>query len=248
VVESTTMSSAAPDLPPHLRRFVLPHKAVEPTPSGALDLYLPASTPAPAVLMVHGGPVPRDRAVRPPDWPAFRGYGALLSQAGLVGGMFEHGFVDEKTLGEAQENIRGAAVALRAHPHVDPDRFGMWFFSAGGLFMGSVLADPPAWGVAAVSGTYAAVAHPDVHDPALPRATVTAQLSDIPLLLVLPEHDFDWIGTASTELLERCATERRTVDIIEVPGGHHAFETVDDTDEARDAIRRSITWWTQALR
>jgi dienelactone hydrolase len=198
--------------------------------------------------MVHGGPVPRDRDVRPPDWPAYRGYGALLAQAGLVGGMFEHGFVDEKTLGAAQENIRDAAVALRAHPRVDPDRFGMWFFSAGGIFMGSVLADPAVWGVAAVSGNYAAVAHPDVHDPAFPGATVTAELSDIPLLLVLPEHDFEWIVTASAELIERCATERRTVDVIEVPGGHHGFETADDTDEARDAIRRSIAWWAHALR
>jgi dienelactone hydrolase len=242
------MSSATPELPPYLRRFVLPHETVEPTRSGVLDLYLPAATPAPAVLMVHGGPVPRDRQVRPPAWPAYRGYGALLAHAGVVGGMFEHGFVDDKTLGTAQENIRDAAVALRADARVDPDRFGMWFFSAGGLFMGSVLADPPAWGVAAVAGTYAAVGHPDTGDPVLPPATVPAELSGIPLLLVLPEYDFEWIATASTELLERCATKHRAVDVIEVPGGHHGFETADDTDQARDAIRRSITWWTQALR
>lgn len=248
MVGSTAMRSATPELPPHLRPFVLPHETVEPARSGALDLYLPASTPAPAVLMVHGGPVPRDREVRPPDWPAYRAYGALLARAGLACGMFEHGFVDEETLGTAHENIRDTALALRKHPQVDPDRFGMWFFSAGGLFMGSVLADPPAWGVAAVSGTYAAVAHPDVNDPALPRATVTAELSDIPLLLVMPEYDFEWIVTASMELLERCAAEHRTVDVIEVPGGHHGFETVDDTDEARDAVRRSIAWWARALR
>jgi dienelactone hydrolase len=240
--------SATPELPSYLRPFVVPHETVEPVRSGLLDVYLPASAPAPAVLMVHGGPVPRDLAVRPPDWPAYRAYGALLAQAGLVGGMFEHGLVDESTLGTAQENIRGAAAALRAHPCVDPDRFGMWFFSNGGLFMGSVLADPPTWGVAAVSGSYAAVAHPDVNYPALPKATVTAELSDIPLLLVLPEHDYEWIVTASTELLEHCATEHRAVDVIEVPGGHHAFDTVDDNDEARDAVRSSIAWWAKALR
>lgn len=176
------------------------------------------------------------------------GYAALLAQAGLVCGMFEHGFVDDQTLGTAQENIRDAALALRTDPRVDPDRFGMWFFSAGGLFMGAVLADPPAWGVAAVAGTYAAAAHPDVDDPALLRATLTAELSDIPLLLVMPELDFDWIVAAGTELLERCATEGRAVDVIEVPTAHHAFETVDDTEEAREAVRRSIAWWAQALR
>jgi dienelactone hydrolase len=248
LVESAEMRNATPELPPHLRPFVLPHESAEPRHWEALDLYLPESTPAPAVLMVHGGPVPRDRAVRPPDWPACRGYGALLAQAGPACGMFEHGYVDEQALGTAQQNIPEAAAALRAHPGVVPDRFGMWFFSAGGLFTGSVLADPPGWGVAAVPGTCAAVDRPDAHDPALPAAAVTAGLSDIPLLLVLPEYDFEWIVTASTELLERCAAGHRAVDVIEVPGGHHGFETVDDTDEARDAIRRSIAWWAQALR
>jgi dienelactone hydrolase len=248
VIESAAMSSHIRELPPHLRPFVLPHETVEPVRSGELDLYLPASAPAPAVLMVHGGPVPRDHQVRPPQWPAYRGYGALLSRAGLVCGMFEHGFADDDSLGAAQQEIRRAAARLRADPRVDPDRFGMWFFSAGGLFMGSVLADPPAWGVAAVAGTYAAPAAPDVDDPDLPPATATAERSDIPLLLVMPEKDLAGIVTASTELLERCASVHRAVDVIKVPGGHHGFETVDDTDDARDAIRRSITWWAQALR
>jgi dipeptidyl aminopeptidase/acylaminoacyl peptidase len=241
------MSSEQEVLPPHLQPFVLPHESLEPTRSGTLDLYLPTTTPAPAVLMVHGGPVPLDRAVRPPQWPSFRGYGALLAQAGIVGAMFEHGFVDEQTFAPAQQNIRAAAAAVRAHPAVDPDRFGLWFFSAGGLFMGSVLADPSGWGVSAVAGTYAAVAHPAITDPAFPPATETAELSTIPLLLVRPEHDFDWIASATTELLDRSAAAHRPVDVIDVPAAHHGFETVDNTTDAREAIQRSITWWTQTL-
>lgn len=56
-------------------------------------------------------------------------------------------------------------------------------------------------------------------------------------------HDFEWIVTATAELLERGATEHRAVDVIKVPGGHPGFETVDGTDKARDAARRSIAWW-----
>jgi len=67
-------------------------------------------------------------------------------------------------------------------------------------------------------------------------------------MLATPAKDFDRIVTASTELLERCAVERRAVDVVGVPGGHHGFETVDDTDEARDAIRRSIALWARAFR
>jgi hypothetical protein len=40
----------------------------------------------------------------------------------------------------------------------------------------------------------------------------------------------------------------RTVDVIEVAGARHGFETVDDTDESREGVRRSISWWVENLR
>ncbi|HEX4686951.1 MAG TPA: hypothetical protein VH228_09215 [Nocardioides sp.] len=241
------MSSDAADLPPHLRPFVLPHEPVEPEPSGGLDLYLPGSTPAPAVLMVHGGPVPPDRPVRPPQWPAFRAYGALLAQAGLVGAMFEHGFVDDDALPGSLEDVRVALRALRDDPRVDAERVGLWFFSAGGFLLGSFL-DPVPEGVLAVAGTYAAVGHPELAGLGLVDALDAAPRSRVPLLLVRPEHDFDWIAPFTDDLLARCRGTDRVVDVLDVPGGHHGFETVDDTEAARDAIRRSIAWWVHALR
>jgi dipeptidyl aminopeptidase/acylaminoacyl peptidase len=241
------MSTDADDLPPFLRPFVLPHDPVEPEQVGELDLYLPAVPPAPAVLMVHGGPLRPDLPARPRQWTAYRGYGALLANAGLVGGMFEHGFVDDDTLGLARDNVHTALDALRTDPRVDRDRVGLWFFSAGGLLMGSFL-DPVPPGVVAVAGTYAAVADPDLDDTDLRQAVDTAATSTVPLLLVRPEHDFDWIVPSTDELLDRCAAADRAVDVIEVPDAHHGFETVDDTDASRDGVRRSIAWWTDALR
>lgn len=244
------MSSDPADVPPYLLPFALPHDRVVPESLGDIDLYLPGPTtePAPAVLMVHGGPLRPDLSVRPRDWPAFRGYGALLAQAGIVGAMFEHGFVGEDSLGAARDNIREAARTVRVDPRVDPERFGIWFFSAGALFLGSVLADPPGWGVAAAAGTYAVVGDPELDGAGWPQATVTAPDSVIPLLLVRPEHDHDWIAAVNDELLERCDLAGRDVDVFEVPGAHHSFENVDDTDAARDAIRDSIAWWIHALR
>src|SRR5262249_49798522 len=144
-----------------LRPFVLAHDPVEPVRSGPLDLYLPDRTPAPAVLMVHGGPVPLDRPVRPLQWPAFRAYGALLAQAGRVAAVGGHGFVSGGALPQAREDVRSALEALRADPRVDAGRVGLWFFSAGGFLMGSFL-DPTPDGVTAVAGTYAAVGHPEL--------------------------------------------------------------------------------------
>ena len=125
------MTDDPPDLPPHLRPFVLPQEPVAPGRVGDLDLYLPGRSPAPAVLMVHGGPVPKEREIRPRRWPAYPAYGALLAHAGLVGAMFEHGFVDDDTLGVARDDVAAALAALRADPRVDGDPVGLWFFSAG---------------------------------------------------------------------------------------------------------------------
>jgi dienelactone hydrolase len=243
MVGSTTMTD---DLPPHLRPFVLPHEPVEPVRTGRLDLYLPGRTPAPAVLLVHGGPVALDRPVRPPQWPTYRAYGALLAQAGLVAGMFEHGFVDDDALGVARDDVRSALEAMRSDGRVDGDRVGLWLFSAGGYLLGSFL-DPVPEGVVAIAGTYAAVGDEELPDIGLVDGIEAAPRSSLPLLLVRPEHDFDWIVSLTDDLLVRCRDTGRGVDLIDVPGAQHGFETVDDTDEARDAIRRSVAWWRTTL-
>ena len=242
-----TDSTSTPDeLPPHLRPFVLPHAPVEPEASDDIDLYLPDATPAPAVLMVHGGPIRPDRPIKPRAWPAFRAYGALLAQAGIVGVMIEHGFESDETLAAARDDIHGALRAIRRDPRVDADRVGLWFFSAGGFLLGSFL-DPVPAGVVAVAGAYAAVGDPDLPALGLVDGITAAPGSEVALMLVRPEHDFDWIVPITDQLLAGCAGADRTVDVIDVPGAHHAFETVDDTDDAREAIRRSIGWWADAF-
>ncbi len=150
--------------------------------------------------MVHGGPVPKDREIRPPQWPAYPAYGALLAQAGLVGAMFEHGFVDDDTLDVARDDVAAALAALRADPRVDGDRVGLWFFSAGGYLMGSFL-EPDPDGVVAIAGTYAAVGDEELPDIGLVDGIEAAPRSTVPLLLVRPEHDLDWIVPITDELL-----------------------------------------------
>jgi hypothetical protein len=66
---------------------------------GVWDLYDPVATgPRPAVVFVHGGPVPAGLPVSPRDWPVYRGYGALAAAAGLVGVTVDHPLHDLKDL------------------------------------------------------------------------------------------------------------------------------------------------------
>jgi hypothetical protein len=81
--------------------------------------------------------------------------------------------------------VTPALASLRTDPRVDRDRIGLWFFSAGGLAMGSFL-DPVPEGVAAVAGTYAAVADPVLDETGLRQAVDTTATSTVPLLLIRP--------------------------------------------------------------
>ena len=54
-----------------------------------VDIHVPQRTGRrPAVIFVHGGPVPEDESPR--DWEGFIGYGALAAASGLVGITFNH--------------------------------------------------------------------------------------------------------------------------------------------------------------
>src|SRR5690348_890205 len=75
----------------YLNPFVL---SVETRPAerrGTVDLYLPDATqPQPAIVFVHGGPLPEPVRPRPRDWPVYQAYGSMAAAAGLVGVTVDH--------------------------------------------------------------------------------------------------------------------------------------------------------------
>lgn len=231
------------ELPPFLRPFVLPYEAVQPVRRAGVDLYLPAGGPAPAAVLVHGGPVPADLPWRPATWPAYRGYGSLLARAGVVGVMLEHGYHTPGDLDAAAADVRRLVDAVRSDPAVDTDRVALWFFSGGGVLAGEWLADPPAW-LAAVALTYPAVAHrPDVTSALVTPVDAVAAIR-VPVLLTRVEHEAPFLVPGQEAFLAAGGP----VEVHDVPGAQHGFETLDDTDAARAAIRAGVDWVTTRLR
>jgi dienelactone hydrolase len=224
--------------PPFLQPFVAPYEPVEPVVAGDLDLYLPAGDqPCPVVVLVHGGPVPAERPRRPRSWPAYRGYGSLLAAAGVTGVMFEHGYRSPADIDRAAEDVRRAVEVGRSHPAVDADRVVLWFFSGGGVLAGRWLAEPPDW-LAGVVLTYPLLNHLPGVTSRLPTPVSVAADVRTPVLLVRVEHELDVARPGQQEFLTACPD----VSVIDVPGGHHGFETIDDTSAARAAIADSIAW------
>lgn len=65
----------------HLNPFVLPIKPIAPERHGHVDLYLPqAAQGSPAIVFIHGGPIPASLRPSPRGWPVYQGYGSLAAQ------------------------------------------------------------------------------------------------------------------------------------------------------------------------
>ncbi|WP_433493752.1 hypothetical protein ACQP26_20620 [Micromonospora sp. CA-248089] len=148
--------------------FVLdpPPAAVE--RHGDVDLHVPTGDDRhPAVVVVHGVPGPPD-APDARDWPLYRGYGALLAEAGVLTAIPRLTVASPDDLYTVAARVAAAAELLRADPRVDPDRLGLWFFSGAGLLLGDWLRDPPAW-LRGVAATYPLLAPLPGWPPVDPR-------------------------------------------------------------------------------
>ncbi len=235
--------TAAGRTPAHLRPFLLdvPERPRERT--GNTDLYLPDGPgPHPAVVFVHGGPVPAGARPTPRDWPTLTGYARQVAGQGVVGVTLDHRLHAVSDYGRAAADVADAVERVRADPRVDADRVALWFFSGGGPITAEWLADPPVW-LRCVAANYPILAplpgwgltgsrfHPV---RALSRA------GDLPVVLVRAGRESAEIAATVEEFVTEAARCGANLEIIDVPEGRHGFETLDPADGAREAVHRAV--------
>jgi acetyl esterase/lipase len=235
--------------PDFMRPFVLDPEPVEPERIGAVDLYLPASPdPAPAIVFVHGGPIPAEQRPTPRDWPVYRGYGSLTAARGAVGVTVDHRLYSPVAYPEVAADVRAAVQTARDHPRVDADRVAIWVFSGGGLIWGDWLADPAPW-LRCLAATYPRLA---------PRAEVTLderfqpieavrEAGDRPLVLTRVGLENPELAQTVEEFVAAAQAVNAPLRIIDVPNGHHGFDLLDHTDESRAAVNEAMDLVLSAL-
>jgi acetyl esterase/lipase len=232
---------ATPDNAPpaYLNPFVLPVPEVLVERSD-IDVYVPAAEdPVPMVILVHGGPVVADADVTPRDWPVFEGYGNLLAAGGVIGVMLDHPLYSGADYANSADTIIDVINRVRRYPRIDPDRIGLWFFSAGGLLMADWLREPPPW-VRCLAATYPLLATPPeygIHARFRPVEAAGAYTG--PLVLTRVGQERPDINAAVSDFLS-ALNPQAALTLIEVPHGHHGFDHLDHTDESRDAVRRAV--------
>ncbi|WP_327352612.1 alpha/beta fold hydrolase [Streptomyces sp. NBC_01304] len=249
--EGHRLTAKTDEPPAHLRPFLLdvPERARERI--GRVDLYLPDAgadidgspqQPFPAVVFVHGGPVPEGVRPTPRDWPTYAGYGSYVAELGAVGVIVDHRLHDLADYGRAAEDVAAAVALVRADPRVDEDRVALWFFSGGGLLSADWLAAPPPW-LRSVAATYPILA-PLPNWPLADRrfrpADTLPAAGSLPVVLTQVGLEMPEIAATVEEFRAAAKDCGADLEVIEVPGAHHGFETVDHTDETREAVRRAV--------
>ncbi|QKW10481.1 alpha/beta hydrolase [Streptomyces sp. NA04227] len=259
------------ELPGHLRPFLLNVPEQRRERIGNVDLYFPDHVHAlpaggsaedaaedrcehsapgtsngeqrcPAVVFVHGGPLPEGIEPRPRDWPGFSGHAHYVAGLGVIGVTLEHRLHDLTDYGRAAEDVAAAVDLVRADPRVDPDRIALWFFSAGGLLSAPWLAEPPSWlrGVAASYPILVPLPNWGIDESRFRPAAAVSGAGDLPIVLIRVGREMPEIATTVAEFLAAAGECGARVEVIDVPEGHHGFETLDHTDEARTALAAAM--------
>jgi pimeloyl-ACP methyl ester carboxylesterase len=257
--EGHRVTAAVSGRPGHLRPFLMDVPERRRERIGRVDLHLPDGVPEhvsddlsdgrsetegpwPAVVFVHGGPVHPDARPTPRDWPGFLGYARYVAGMGAVGVTLDHRLHDLADYGRAAEDIAEAVALVRADPRVDEDRVALWFFSAGGLLSADWLAAPPPW-LRCVAATYPILAPlPNwaLVDSRFSPAVAVRTAGRLPVVLTRVELERAEIAATIEEFLTAAKQYDADVEVVEVPLGHHGFETIDHTEEASRAVEHAV--------
>lgn len=229
-----------------------------------LDAYLPARPggPWPGVLLVNGD-APEPVIARAKDWGVYRSYGEHLAARGIVGLPFNHHSTEAGSrTGEVAREVASATDYVRTHAvelEVDPDRIGVWAFSAAGPFgIVPLLRERPAY-LRALAGFYAIWDLAPFRDTDAPPSeasihewSATAALGDstagLPAVFVARAgRDGPRIKAGTDQFLARALELGLDVRLHDHPTGQHGFDIRDDDARSREIIRAALHFFTKRL-
>ncbi len=206
----------------------------------------------PAVLLVHGGPIPRLGAK---NMAVFTSWGRLLAASGFVAAAFDHRFLAPDRLADAADDVRAALAHVRRHADemtIDPDRIAVWVFSGGGPLLSLALKGTPA-GVRAAVAYYAAL---DIREkpPGASSAITDEMRRDFspgfhvrneagrtaPILVARAGLDHPFMNASIDRFVGEALAANAEIDVMNHPRGRHGFDFLDNDARSREIIVRTI--------
>jgi len=228
-----------------------------------LDLYTPRGKKVlrPAVILIHGGPIPADW--KPTTWGIYRSYGELVAASGFVAVTFNHRLHELGDYGRAAEDVRTLIAYVRenaASLGIDKDRLALWAFSGGGALIspgfdegsGFIHALASYYGILDLRGSK------ELEVPAALPEPMASQLSPVvlvekstaalpPILIARAGIDSPAINRSVDDFVRAAHEKSMTVDLLTLPQGQHAFDVRDDVPRSREVIEATIAFLKRNL-
>ena len=218
------------------------------------DVYRPAdaAAPCPAVVLIHGGPVPGGST--PKDMGCFVSWGETLAASGLAAVTFNHRFYGGAQLLEAARDVEDAVAWVRSQAvelGIDSTRLALWAFSGGGPFLSLALREG-APSLRALVAYYAAL---DLREKS---PDPDASISDGDRLVLSPAHhvesgrpvppvlvaraglDHPFLNATIDRFIAAALASNAPLEAINHPDGRHGFDILDDDPRTREIAARTI--------
>jgi acetyl esterase/lipase len=224
-----------------------------------MDVYTPAAVhpgrPLPAILFVHGGPVPAE--TQPPkDWPFFQSYGELAAASGFFGVTFNHRFHHPAQFPDSKADVLAAIDYVRAHAvefGIHAERIGVWIFSGGGPHVSWLLRDRPSY-VRCLIAFYAMLDLRHLTPPNADAQTV-ARINEasaamyvrdgakgLPMFIARAGLDAEMVNRGIDVFVEEALSVNAFLDLANHSSGRHGFDFLDDNDRSRSIIAGALAF------
>lgn len=222
-----------------------------------MDVYSPPAPRAsklPAILFIHGGPLPESFPLPPREWGVFVSYGQYAAASGLIGVTFNHRFHSPEKIMDAQSDIDAALQYVRSHADVlgvDPHHIALWGFSGGGPFLSHFLREPdPDIRCIVAFYTLLDVRPSRAESPGLSEKTLdefspvlalTESRGNIPPILIgRAGLDNAMLNSTIDAFIAEAMKKNLMIDVSNHPEGVHAFDIRNDDARSREIIQHAM--------
>jgi len=229
-----------------------------------LDAFVPArsdGSPFPAVIFVHGGPLPSSVAEQGKDLGVFQSFAPYLTEVGLGAVVFSNGFSDLGAFQSGRSDVEAALRYVRSNAEkldLDPERICLVHMSAGGVFLAPFLESRPSWLRCVV--LYYAVLRPATFEAGGAGAVSVEQRegldpfahlesTDRPPTLFIVEagRDAPAINTDLRRFRDEAINAGWSVEYWNHPAGPHGFDAFDPSPRSLLILERTRTFLREQL-
>jgi acetyl esterase/lipase len=215
------------------------------------DVYEPASASraTPAVVLIHGGPIPNIGARR---WGLYTSHGRLLAASGMTAIVFDHRFLAHDRIRDAAADLADLIRHVRDNAKalgIDKNRLALWSFSGGGTLLANALRERQGWWKLLVA--YYGVMEPfgTGHDERL--SAIAAFGRDAakapPILVVRAGRDDPAINATIDRFAAAAKSAGARVELLTHPTGQHGFDILDPGEASNQIIQRTLDQLRRSL-